>query len=385
MAFDWLVGGAGRDAKIDSLNIIHVAGTKGKGSTCAFVESFLRIYGEKTGFPRKTGLYTSPHLIETNERIRINFNPLPKDVFAQNVFEVRDGLSLQQPDGPGPRYLQLLALISYHTFLKEQVDVAIYETHHGGQYDATNVILHPVVTALTSIGMDHVRELGPSIENIAWHKAGIFKASAPAFSLPREAEDRAAEKGVVLRFVRVDRNLPGNLNIQTQLSYASLAREISNAFLELKHPGVSPCLTIRDIAHGVQRFPWLGRFQVVPEGKYSWYLDGAHNELSIGEAAVWFQQVSRQRDGLGVLKRLSETLNLSIQHAIFTTYSYQAIRPMLEGMVPRTEAWNEPTPWQAVARARELGKGKDAVHILVTGSLHLVGSALRQLGDVLQP
>jgi folylpolyglutamate synthase len=155
-------------------------------------------------------------LIETNERIRINFNPLPRDVFAQNVFEVRDGLSLQQPDGPGPRYLQLLALISYHTFLKEQVDVAIYETHHGGQYDATNVVQHPIVTAVTSIGMDHIRELGPSIENIAWHKAGIFKAGTPGFSLPQKPEvaqvlkDRAAEKDVELTFVGVDRNLPGD-------------------------------------------------------------------------------------------------------------------------------------------------------------------------------
>lgn len=266
--------------------------------------------------------------------------------------------------------------------------------------------------------MDHVRELGPSLENIAWHKAGIFKAGAPAFSLPQEPKvaqvlkNRAAEKGVTLKFVGVDRDLPGNLNIKTQLYNASLAREISNAFLELKHPGVSPCLTARDIADGVQRFHWPGRFQIVPEGKYSWYLDGAHNELSIGEAAVWFQQVSRQgggdlpmrilifaqksdqRDSLGVLKRLSETLNLSIQHAIFTTYSdndnvtdhrlLEQYRQCWKEWFPWTEAWNEQTPWQAVARARELGKGEDAVHILVTGSLHLVGSVLRQLGDVLQ-
>jgi folylpolyglutamate synthase len=238
-------------------------------------------------------------LIETNERIRINFNPLPRDVFAQNVFEVRDGLSLQQPDGPGPRYLQLLALISYHTFLKEQVDVAIYETRHGGQYDATNVVQHPIVTAVTSIGMDHIRELGPSIENIAWHKAGIFKAGTPAFSLPQKPEvaqvlkDRAAEKDVELTFVGVDRNLPGDL-VETQLSNASLAREISNAFLKLKHPGISPCLTIQDVTDGVRRFHWPGRFHVIPEGKYLWHLDGAHNELSIGEAAAWFQRVSRQ-------------------------------------------------------------------------------------------
>lgn len=258
------------------------------------------MYGERHGFPRKTGLYTSPHLIETTERIRINFKPLPKDIFAQNVFEVRDGLSFRQPDDPGPRYLQLLALVSYHTFLKEQVDVAIYETHHGGQYDATNVVQHPVVTAITSIGMDHVRELGPSIENIAWHKAGIFKPGALAFSVPQEAgvaqvlRDRAAEKGVALKFVEPDPELPVDLRVETQLLNASLAREISIAFLELKRPVLSPCLTPQDIADGIRRFHWPGRFQIVPKGKYSWCLDGAHNELSIGEAATWFRHVSTQ-------------------------------------------------------------------------------------------
>lgn len=156
---------------MDSSNIIHIAGTKGKGSTCAFIESFLRAYGETYSFPRKTGLYTSPHLLQMNERIRINSEPIDKALFAKYVFEVRDCLSLGE-QREKPRFLQLLALVSFHASVQEGVDVAIYETHHGGELDATNCIDNPVVTAITSIGKDHVFDLGPTVENIAWHKAG---------------------------------------------------------------------------------------------------------------------------------------------------------------------------------------------------------------------
>src|ERR1700694_5719103 len=178
-----------KDADINNLNIIHVAGTKGKGSTCAFVESFLRVHGERTGFPQKTGLYTSPHLIYPEERIRINFEPISKDLFAKYFFEVCEGLSQHSSDDSEsvPRYLQLYALLSFHTFIREGVDVAVYETHHGGEYDATNVVEKPVVSVITPIDEDHVDQLGPSVANIAWHKAGILKAGAPAFSALQQA------------------------------------------------------------------------------------------------------------------------------------------------------------------------------------------------------
>lgn len=86
-----------------------------------------------------------------------------------------------------PRYLQVCALLSFHTFIREDVDATILETHQGGEYDSTNVIENPLVTAITSIGIDHVKQLGPFVEKIAWHKAGIFKSGAPAFSAAQEA------------------------------------------------------------------------------------------------------------------------------------------------------------------------------------------------------
>ncbi|KIH94914.1 folylpolyglutamate synthase [Sporothrix brasiliensis 5110] len=375
------------DERINGLNIVHVAGTKGKGSTCAFVESFLRAHGRRTGATQKVGLYTSPHLIELNERIRINFDPLPQHIFAQYAFEVRDGLDIQ-PTDPRPRYLQLLALISFHAFFKEGVDVAIYETHHGGEFCATNVVQHPVVTGITSIGMDHVHDLGPTVENIAWHKAGIFKTGTPAFSQPQTVEvtevlqQQAAKKGVDLKFVTAHDTFPSSLQ-EEQLMNASLAREITDCFLESKYPD-APALTSQDIHDGVQQFSWPGRFQTVSDGKYLWCLDGAHNEISIEKAALWFQRLSRR---VGVLKRLAASINVEINHAIFTKFEDNEKDQALlnefgkcwTDTFPETKVWSDFTHGQVMARVEELGKGAQDVDVLVTGSLHLVGSILRCL------
>ena len=159
---------------------MHIAGTKGKGSTCAFVRSLLHQHGKRTGFPQKVGLYTSPDLTCIRERIQINGTPISEDLFTKYFYDIWDRLFLRHDDHenakkPQPRYLQFLLLLAIHTFCQEGTQAAIIETHHGGEYDATNVVSGPVVTGITSIGLDHLAQLGPTIEDIAWHKAGIFK------------------------------------------------------------------------------------------------------------------------------------------------------------------------------------------------------------------
>ncbi|KAL8788262.1 MAG: hypothetical protein Q9213_001782 [Squamulea squamosa] len=293
-------------ADINRLNIIHVAGTKGKGGTCAYIECLLRAHGQKTGFPAKTGLYTSPHLINTEERIRINFRPLDKEVFARYVLETHRALQSSTGDPQdAPRYLQFLALVSFHTFIKEGVDVAIYETHQGGEYDATNVIPSPVVTAITAIDEDHIHQLGPSLKNIAWHKAGIFKAGAPAFSAPQQdavatvLQERAAEKEVSLEFVEICSDFPADapqLKPEVQLLNFSLARAVSNVFLQQKAPQDNITLSSHDIIQGVQAFSWPGRFQSILDGNLAWFLDGAHNKISLEKCAQWFAQSSSKME-----------------------------------------------------------------------------------------
>ena len=226
--------------------------------------------------------------------------PISKPAFAKYFFEVYDGLAgriSEQEIGLEPRYLQILALLSFHVFLREGVDAAIYETHNGGEYDATNVIDRPLVTAVTSIDMDHVHQLGPSVGNIAWHKAGIFKRGSPAFSAPQSSSiakvlrSRAAEKEVTLKFVDIDSDLPKDapqLEPEVQRTNCSLARAISNAFLRQKGRTECGVLTWQDVMEGVRQFHWKGRFHLIRDGDSTWFLDGAHNELSIRKAADWF-------------------------------------------------------------------------------------------------
>lgn len=200
-----------------------------------------------------------------------------------------------------PRYLQLFALVSFHAFLREGVDAAIFETHHGGEYDSTNVIERPLVTAVTSLGMDHVQQLGPSLENIAWHKAGIFKQGAQAYSSPQVPEaaevlrKRASEKGVTLQFTDHDPALPDNvpqLEPGVQRINGSLALAAARSFLEQK---ASDNMNSCDIEHGVSQFSWPGRFQLVVRDNFQWFLDSAHNEMSVDKAAEWFIQTSAQQ------------------------------------------------------------------------------------------
>jgi folylpolyglutamate synthase len=203
-----------------------------------------------------------------------------------------------------PRYLQLLSLLSFHTFIREGVDAAIFETHHGGEYDSTNVIEKPIVTAITSLGMDHVKQLGPSIQNIAWNKGGIFKPGAPAFSAPQETaavevlRNRASDKGVSLQFVDNDPSLPAeelNLMPDVQRTNCSMALAVVRSFLDQKADQNCFRLSSSDLYQGIRQFSWPGRFQLVAEKNIQWFLDGAHNEMSVVKAAEWFIDISKMQ------------------------------------------------------------------------------------------
>ena len=254
------------------------------------------------------GLYTSPHLRVVQERIQINSQPVQKDSFAKYVFEVWS--QLESKDSPKPRYLQLLMLVAIHTFIREGVDVAICETHNGGEYDATNIFPHPIATGIVTIGMDHVLQLGPTIENIAWHKSGIFKSGTPAFSLSQEHEAatilqrRAKEKDVSLEFVDDDTVKNSDIlarKTTIQRRNASLAQRLANAFLAGKERASSHVLTPQDIREGAKHLNWNGRFQQIIHGSHKWFLDGAHNEMSVPYTARWF--AATVSEDLGYVKR----------------------------------------------------------------------------------
>jgi dihydrofolate synthase / folylpolyglutamate synthase len=157
---------------------VHIAGTKGKGSTCAMVASML----EGCGY--RVGLYTSPHLVDIRERIQINGQMISH---AEFVRLVRLTAPLVQRAKPMPTYFDVLTAIAFRYFAEQKVDIAVIETGLGGRLDSTNV-LRPEVTAVTSISKDHMAQLGDTLDKIAAEKAGIFKPGIPALTVMQPPE-----------------------------------------------------------------------------------------------------------------------------------------------------------------------------------------------------
>lgn len=201
----------------------------------------------------KIGLYTSPHLRFVRERIQVNNQPLSEETFAKYFFEIWDRLEdAAKARGEAvditakPVYFRFLTLMAFHTYMSEGVDTAVIECGVGGEYDSTNVVTAPTVIGITSLGIDHVAMLGNTIEEIAWHKAGIMKVGAPAFTSPQPVkalkvlENRAAEKAIPLKVVEKNPQLSDiklGLAADFQVTNAALAVAVASAHLQaLGHP-----------------------------------------------------------------------------------------------------------------------------------------------------
>ncbi|MCY2951627.1 MAG: bifunctional folylpolyglutamate synthase/dihydrofolate synthase [Planctomycetota bacterium] len=157
---------------------VHVAGTKGKGSTCAMTAAMLQACGYKVG------LYTSPHLVDMRERIQINGEMIQQTDFARLVRIVEPILGRIKPS---PSFFDVLTAMAFKYFADNKVDIAVVETGLGGRLDSTNV-LTPEVTAITSISKDHMQQLGHTLAKIAEEKAGIFKNTVPAVTVMQEPD-----------------------------------------------------------------------------------------------------------------------------------------------------------------------------------------------------
>ncbi|KAJ9565411.1 hypothetical protein OSB04_001377 [Centaurea solstitialis] len=307
----------GLEEQIADLNVIHVAGTKGKGSTCTFCEAILR----ECGF--RTGLFTSPHLIDVKERFRLNGLEISEGQFLLYFWgcwnQLKDKVT---EDLPMPPLFQFLTLLGLKIFVSEKVDVAIIEVGLGGKYDSTNVIQTPVVCGITSLGFDHTEILGDTLGKIALHKAGIFKRQVPAFTVPQlpEAMDvlkqRAHELEVPLQVIAplTYERLNGvklSLSGDHQLVNAGLAVSLCKSWLTTKgspekHDSSDDSLP-EAFLRGLSTAHLSGRAQIVHDsylgssnqipdddscsGELIFYLDGAHSPESIDACAKWFSNV----------------------------------------------------------------------------------------------
>ncbi|KAJ0233783.1 Folylpolyglutamate synthase [Hirschfeldia incana] len=289
------------------MKVIHVAGTKGKGSTCAFTESILR----SSGF--RTGLFTSPHLIDVRERFRLDGKDINEDKFLDYFWWCYNRLKERtNEDIPMPTYFRFLALLAFKIFAAEKVDAAILEVGLGGKFDATNAVQKPVVCGISSLGYDHMEILGDTLGKIAGEKAGIFKLGVPAFTVPqpdeamRALEEKASELNVNLEVVQPlnARQLNGEklgLDGEHQYLNARLAVSLASTWLHQIGKLEVPSLTQMSILpekfiKGLATASLQGRAQVVPDqfierrtsSDLVFYLDGAHSPESMEVCAKRF-------------------------------------------------------------------------------------------------
>ncbi len=156
--------------------IVHVAGTNGKGSVCAYLQAILMAEGKHTGF------FTSPHLVSINERIRMDNIQIDNEAFLEAFGQVQGMARQMEEEGLGhPSYFEFLLGMGMTAFARTDVEYIILETGIGGRLDATNYIEHPALAVITSISLDHTDILGDTIEEIAAEKAGIIKPGVPVF------------------------------------------------------------------------------------------------------------------------------------------------------------------------------------------------------------
>src|SRR5208283_1364668 len=198
----------------EKLRFIHVAGTNGKGSTCAMLESIYRAAG------LRTGLFTSPHLVSFRERIQVNRQLIPEAAVIRLVGEMQP-MFKQFPPGHHPTFFEVVTVMALKFFAEQKCDLVIWETGLGGRLDATNIVT-PLAGVITNIALEHQQWLGDTLEKIAAEKAGIIKPGVPIITAAEEPEALA----VIEKMAR-EKNAP--LTIVGQASILSPSKKAKNS------------------------------------------------------------------------------------------------------------------------------------------------------------
>lgn len=357
--------------------IIHVAGTNGKGSVCAMIDSICRAAGYRTG------LFTSPHLVSYRERIRVDGEMIAPAEVANGLTSLR---AIMHDWDPHPTFFEITTALALDYFKKTNCDVIVLETGLGGRLDATNA-LQPVVSVITPIGYDHEKWLGNTLEAIAGEKAGIIKPRVPVVSAKQEsaAENviraRARECDAPLEFV-TEPVAPGMI----ALAGSHQRENAALAIAALRCSGVK--VSEQAIARGLAKIDWPARFQRWDERIV---IDGAHNPAGAQVLArTWREQFGHARATI-ILAVLSEKdvaaiwralAPLAAQVILPRIRSERAIAPEeMAALISSITPFLQTTITPSVADALELA-GATPERILITGSLHFAGEALAILtGD----
>lgn len=321
-----------------NLKVIHVAGTNGKGSVCAYLNAMLRAQG------KRVGMFTSPHLVKINERIVIDGQMISDETFLEIFESVQKTVGRMVEDGfPHPTFFEFLFGMAVTAFNCAEVEYAVLETGLGGRLDATNSVEHPICSVITSIGYDHTELLGDTLEKIAGEKAGILKPDTPVFYADGEEESnqviekKAENLGIPCK--KIGKNAFKILGIEEKhIAFLCVNAYYEDITWRLHNTGIyqpeNACLALEVMRmlfgksgelhawqKALDKVVWQGRMEeVLPDI----YIDGAHN--------------------LSAIQRFSESVNTEeIEKNIGTMILFSAVQDkdyeqMIEKLCNQVEA-----------------------------------------------
>ncbi|MGB6166975.1 MAG: folylpolyglutamate synthase/dihydrofolate synthase family protein [Geitlerinemataceae cyanobacterium] len=376
-----------------TIPVIHVAGTNGKGSVCAYLSSILTAAGYRVG------RYTSPHLVSWCERICQGDREIDPETLYQLLQQVKAAIG---NDRPTPTLFEVVTAAAWLYFQQQQVDVAVVEVGLGGRLDATNTIDRSLVSIITSIDWDHWQRLGNSLEKIAQEKAGILKPQCPAVvgELPPEAKSvvarRIAELECPAVWVEPATASPNSIAVYQGLEYplpllgeAQLMNSaIAMATVQLlRQRG----WTISDeaVQTGMAATKWLGRLQWLRWHDRDLLIDGAHNVASarvlrqyadsLQKPIAWVMGMLATKDHAGILRSL---LHPGDRLYILPVRDRSSANPaelatLAKSICPQLEECYCFSQWE---QALEVAISKSEFQPILCGSLYLVGHFLRENG-----
>jgi dihydrofolate synthase / folylpolyglutamate synthase len=375
--------------------IVHVAGTNGKGSTCAMIESGLQAAGYRTG------LFTSPHLVEPTERIRVNGCPVSAASFAsafERVHACAEDLLRQERIDLHPTYFESVTAMALLLFRESGVEWAVLEVGLGGRLDATNAVL-PELCVIAPVDYDHEAFLGKSLESIAAEKAGILKRGVPAVF----ARQRPEALGVLMARA-AEISAPVVSDIHAQISGITVHRlgsefewagaqvtcplagehQVENAITAvaaLERLGVPP----EAIRRGIAQTRWPGRLERIAENPEI-VLDGAHNPAGARALAAYLERFYDPRRVWLIYGAMRDKAVAEMAASLFPRAGHVIVTAPAQARALRPETIRDLADHDSIQVAPDLRTAlqltaeavpEDA--IFITGSLFLVGEALSQL------
>jgi dihydrofolate synthase/folylpolyglutamate synthase len=345
---------------------ILVAGTNGKGSTSVMLASILTASG------RRTGHYTSPHLVDLRERWTIDgqwIDPAELDACISELQQAQTDIT--------PTYFEALTLIAFLAFARARCEIAVLEVGMGGRLDATNVV-KPLASVITPIGMDHMEYLGTTLRRIAFEKAGIIHRGAVVLTTndePRVLDVLRARAGKFgNRFIHVTEEhvtpLPGDFQRRNAALAVRTARELG--------------IDARSIAEGVAKTRWRGRLEHLQvRGKDIW-IDGGHNEHAIARTAPYFDaHVPRPR--LLVFGVMGDKDFQPIVDRLFPMFDRVITTEPYPPRSVKADAFAGAEPVPDPTRAFEAALRAPERAVVITGSLYLAGAAIAFFDKIREP